>query len=644
MKDVSIKTKLLLLVILSIFIVSLVLIVSSIISINYISESNINKYEKESYKSKEIELKNHVEAAINTVKGIAQDPTFTSLEEKQKVAKEVVKNMIYGEDGYFWINDSNHVLVMHAIKPENVGKNLHGSKDPNGVMIYQEIVKVANAKQEGGLVKYGWSKVGVDGVDRVQPKFSYVIRYAAWDWIIGTGAYVDDVQREVDAMKNETKAEINDIVIKTLMLSVSIALIISFLFIFISNKVIITPILKFQNGLLEFFKFINKEVKEAKPIEVNTNDEIGKMSLVVNENILKTQKLLQQDANLIENVKEIVQSVNKGYLDKRVTQDSESESLNELKNLINDMLKNLQSLVGTNINDLSKVLESYASYDFTKKLDSSTSGKIGNEIIELNTMITKMLNQNSNDGIILENSSEELSTNVGIISQNATSQAASLEETAASIEEITSNIQHTNSKAQEMLRISSDTKKSAQLGKELATKTVASMDEINEQVNAINEAIIMIDQIAFQTNILSLNAAVEAATAGEAGRGFAVVAAEVRNLASRSAEVARDIKILVGNATVKANEGKGISTSMIEGFGELENKINLTNILIDDVTNAAKEQTIGMTQIAEAVNQLDKFTQQNASIADKTNEIARKTNTIAQDVVNVVREYKFNKM
>ena len=641
MKDVSIKTKLLLLVILSIFIVSLVLIISSIISINYISESNINKYEKESYKSKEIELRNHVEAAINTVKGIAQDPTFASLEEKQKVAKEVVKNMIYGEDGYFWINDSNHIVVMHAIKPENIGKNMYDSKDPNGVMIYQEIVKVANAKKEGGLVKYGWSKPGLEGV---QPKFSYVIRYADWDWIIGTGAYVDDVQREVDAMKNETKAEINDIVIKTLMLSLSIAFIISFLFIFISNKVIITPILKFQNGLLEFFKFINKEVNEAKPIEVNVNDEIGKMSLVVNENILKTQKLLQQDANLIENVKEIVQSVNKGFLDKRVTQDSESESLNELKNLINDMLKNLQSLVGTNINDLSKVLESYASYDFTKKLDSSTSGKIGNEIIELNIMITKMLNQNNNDGIILENSSEELSTNVGIISQNATSQAASLEETAASIEEITSNIQHTNSKAQEMLRISFDTKKSAQLGKELATKTVVSMDEINEQVNAINEAIIMIDQIAFQTNILSLNAAVEAATAGEAGRGFAVVAAEVRNLASRSAEVARDIKILVGNATVKANEGKGISTSMIEGFGELENKINLTNILIDDVTNAAKEQTIGMTQIAEAVNQLDKFTQQNASIADKTNEIARKTNNIAQDVVNVVREYKFNKI
>jgi methyl-accepting chemotaxis protein len=264
--------------------------------------------------------------------------------------------------------------------------------------------------------------------------------------------------------------------------------------------------------------------------------------------------------------------------------------------------------------------------------------------MELNTIITKMLNQNNNDGIILESSSKELSHNVEIISRNATSQAASLEETAASIEEITSNIQHTNVKAQDMLRISSETKKSAQSGKNLASKTVVSMDEINEQVNAINEAIIVIDQIAFQTNILSLNAAVEAATAGEAGRGFAVVAAEVRNLASRSAEAAREIKLLVENATVKANEGKGISTSMIEGFIELEDKINQTNCLIDDVTNAAKEQTIGMTQIAEAVNQLDKFTQENASIADKTNEIARNTNTIALDVVKVVREYKFNKI
>merc|ERR1711991_1300727 len=103
-------------------------------------------------------------------------------------------------------------------------------------------------------------------------------------------------------------------------------------------------------------------------------------------------------------------------------------------------------------------------------------------------------------------------------------------------------------------------KSAVHTGQNLATKTASSMDEINTEVNAINESITIIDQIAFQTNILSLNAAVEAATAGEAGKGFAVVAQEVRNLASRSAEAAKEIKDLVESATIKANDGKKISS------------------------------------------------------------------------------------
>ncbi|RXK15549.1 hypothetical protein CP985_07810, partial [Malaciobacter mytili LMG 24559] len=440
MKNSSIKLKLLVLVIFSIIIVASTIIVNSIISIKNISETNISKYEKESYKLKELELKNHVESAINILIGIAEKSNYKSVEEQQAIVKEVIKNMTYGKDGYFWINDSNHIVIMHPIKPTLIGKNMFNSKDPNGVMIYQEIVKAANAKKEGGLVKYGWTKPGVDGV---QPKFSYVIRYEPWDWIIGTGAYVDNVQREVNAMKEETNSEINQIITKTLILSIAVAIIISIIFIFISNKVIITPIIKFQNGLLEFFKFINKEITEVKPLEILANDEIGKMSIVVNENIDKTQKIIEQDAKLIDNVKEIVKSVNMGLLDKRVTKESDSQSLSDLKNLINEMLNTLQNLVGANINNLSAVLESYSNYDFTKQLDKSNSGKIGNEIMQLNAMITKMLNQNNNDGIILENSSKELSQNVETISKNATSQAASLEETAASIEEITSNIKNT---------------------------------------------------------------------------------------------------------------------------------------------------------------------------------------------------------
>ncbi len=230
---------------------------------------------------------------------------------------------------------------------------------------------------------------------------------------------------------------------------------------------------------------------------------------------------------------------------------------------------------------------------------------------------------------------------MNVLNENATSQAASLEEVSASIEEITGNIRNTNIKSQEMAKMSQNSEQKAQEGKNLASKTVKSMDEINEQVSSINEAITVIDQIAFQTNILSLNAAVEAATAGEAGKGFAVVAQEVRNLASRSAEAAKEIKDLVETATQKANAGKQISSSMIEGYGELENIISKTNELISDVSTASKEQSIGMTQISDTMNQLDKFTQQNASIVYDTNNIVNSNNKVATRTLELILKNKF---
>ena len=219
------------------------------------------------------------------------------------------------------------------------------------------------------------------------------------------------------------------------------------------------------------------------------------------------------------------------------------------------------------------------------------------------------------------------------IATAANSQAASLEETAASLEEITSNITNNTQTTAKMAQYGNRVKESITLGQSLANKTVSSMEEINTQTTAINEAITIIDQIAFQTNILSLNAAVEAATAGEAGKGFAVVAAEVRNLASRSAEAARDIKTLVENATTKANEGKNIADEMIKGYLELNKNISTTLELIDNVTMASKEQSTGMIQINDAVNNLDQITQINAQNASQANTIAQETLEISKDII-----------
>ena len=183
--------------------------------------------------------------------------------------------------------------------------------------------------------------------------------------------------------------------------------------------------------------------------------------------------------------------------------------------------------------------------------------------------------------------------------------------------------------------------KAVKNGEDLATQTSQSMDELNKQVTSINDSIGLIDQIAFQTNILSLNAAVEAATAGEAGKGFAVVAQEVRNLASRSAEAAKEIKSLVENATAQASEGKQIANNMLEGYSKLNENIQNTISIIADVSSASKEQQAGIEQINDAVTQVDSQTQEIATIASQTQEIAEQTNVIANDIVKDANNKEF---
>ena len=421
-----------------------------------------------------------------------------------------------------------------------------------------------------------------------------------------------------------------------------IALAVSMIFTIINMKRnILKPILNLKNSINSIAA---NNSSDTSRIEVLSNDEIGEVVTSFNNYLDSIEKGVLQDQIVIDESRKIIAKVNAGLFNDRIKGKAHSKAVDSLVVEINSMIERMQKNL-TVLSD-SLVALSNAKYDqqiphidnLTGMIASLLSGvKVTqssmNEII---CLIDKSNNELSNSANELENASKKLST-------SSNSQAASLEETAAAIEEISATVSRSSENALKMAQYAQSVTKSSEVGKSLAEKTATSMDEINTQVIAINEAITVIDQIAFQTNILSLNAAVEAATAGEAGRGFAVVAQEVRNLAGRSAEAAKEIKSLVENATNKAKDGKEITSKMIDGFNELNGNIQTTTKLIDDVANASKEQQMAMSQISDTVNSLDRATQQNASLASTISEMAINTSNLVSQLQNTVSQTSFDK-
>ncbi len=413
------------------------------------------------------------------------------------------------------------------------------------------------------------------------------------------------------------------------------------MFLYIILKSIVSSLQKFQSGLMQFFTFVNKKSDTIELLNEEAKDEIGIMSKAVNENIKRTQNIMQSDVLFIEDVKRVVNSVKKGLLLEKIEKSSENEALNELKLIFNEMLEIIKSKVASDINKLDSAFSKYKHLDFRYRIQDPV-GQTSLGLNELAQTINTMLYNNKKIGIDLQSSSEVLLTNVESLNTSSITTAASLEETAAAVEEITSTMVNNSHNIIKMSDYADALLESSREGKKLANSTSTAMNEINTQVNEINEAISVIDQIAFQTNILSLNAAVEAATAGEAGKGFAVVAQEVRNLASRSAEAANEIKSLLEEATRKTQEGKNISGKMISGYDTLIQNVSNNSSIIKEIVISNKEQQDGIEQINDSIALLDRQTQNNASVASATKEIANETYDVALSIVTDANAKEFD--
>lgn len=433
------------------------------------------------------------------------------------------------------------------------------------------------------------------------------------------------------------KENILNIIVTIFVISVVLAVLITYM-VFVDIK---RSLKTFQEGLLSFFRYLSNESKDIKFMKESDRNEFGKMSKIINENIYKIKNSIQKDNETVENVLDVVSQINKGYLNVKVEKVPNNPQLKSLCEAFNSMINELR----LNIESISVVLKEFSSYKFINKVEiRNQKGEIAEFIENINFLteeISELLKQSLLRGITLDSASNKLIEYINTLNNSTKESVVSLDKTNDSLKNITDVIVQSNGNISELSKYAQELNISAKEGQKLALNTSHSMDEITNQVNLINEAIMIIDQISFQTNILSLNAAVESATAGEAGRGFAVVAGEVRNLASRSAEAAKEIKQLVENATSKANEGKNISSTMIKGYDELLENINKSTIMIETITNLSSKQEKGILEVNSIIDDLDSQTKLNGSIMNQTFDIAIQTDKIAKNIFSEANNKTF---
>jgi len=626
----------------AIFPMVLTMIFLSIIGIINLTSSNnflLTAYENDMMKEKEQLLKNEivtVEGIIKSVLERAKNIETAKIEIIHILSKTRYLN---NQSGYFFAyekKDSEYFFAFHGTKPHLNGKKTNINKpDIKGFAFRKALIE--NGRQ-GKFISYHYQK---PNTDKILKKIAYSAYIQELNWTLVTGIYVDDIYKQINKMEIINADNLNTTIIETILISI-VMLIISVVSVtFVVTKVLNKPLKRFEHGIISFFKYLNKESTTVEHLDDKSSDELGEMSKLVNENITKTKRSIDQDRAVIDNTIAILAEFEQGDLSQRVHSTSSNPALSELTRLLNQMGTNLQH----NIEGILNVLNQYTHYDYTQKVSIKGIKKhlleLANGVNLLGDSTTSMLIEDKKNGLTLENSSTILLLNVETLNRNSNEAASAIEETAAALGQVTSNIESTTSNISKMASHGNEVKSSVINGQNLAHQTTIAMDEINTEVTAISEAISVIDQISFQTNILSLNAAVEAATAGEAGKGFAVVAQEVRNLASRSAQAANEIKSLVSNANEKADAGKKIADEMIEGYTDLNQSITETLILISDVETSSKEQQMGIVQINDAINSLDRQTQENAQIASVTDEVAKQTDTIAKLIVKKADEKEF---
>ena len=327
-------------------------------------------------------------------------------------------------------------------------------------------------------------------------------------------------------------------------------------------------------------------------------------------------KDLTAELAIEEDVQRVVDAAMAGDLGRRIPLDDKQGFLAILS-------KNINELVGVSeraINDTARVLAAVSHGDLTETIDNDYSGLYGDlkrDANETVAQLSKVVKELQEAAQSVNTGADEIAQGNTDLSRRTEEQAASLEETASSMEEMNATVRQNAENAANANQLAKAASEQADMGGEIVGNAVSAMNAINASSSRIADIVGVIDDIAFQTNLLALNASVEAARAGEQGRGFAVVASEVRNLASRSASAAKEIKDLIKDSVSKVDDGSRLVNESGEMLGEIVTGIKKVTDIVGEIAAASQEQATGIDEINRAVAHMDGLTQQNASLVEE---------------------------
>jgi methyl-accepting chemotaxis protein len=292
-----------------------------------------------------------------------------------------------------------------------------------------------------------------------------------------------------------------------------------------------------------------------------------------------------------------------------------------------------------------QIAETVAQGDLTTRIGSHGNDEVGRLLAALQTMngnLAQVVGRIRSGSESIATGASQITMGNNDLSQRTETQASSLQETAASMEQLTATVRHNTDAAAQASSLAVRAADTARQGGDAMRQVTETMQTISTSSGKIADIIGVIDGIAFQTNILALNAAVEAARAGEQGRGFAVVASEVRSLAGRSAEAAKEIKLLIQQSVDQVGDGARLVDDTGQTIQAIVEQVHQVSSLINEINSASQEQARGIAQVSDAVSQLDQVTQQNAALVEESAAAAASLNQQAETLTQMVSVFTLN--